>query len=86
VSGYCGDGICNYSEDNGYCSQDCGSSYQNSYYCGDGYCNLSGGQENSSYCPDDCGYLPMCGDGNCEPLDDEDSYTCPDDCGYSDYY
>jgi hypothetical protein len=45
----------------------------NTDWCGDGYCDS--GSENSSNCPQDCGY---CGNGDCD--NGENSYSCPQDC------
>lgn len=48
--GYCGDYLCEASEQN-WCAADCGGG--SGGYCGDGYCHSSGG-ESVSNCSADC--------------------------------
>jgi hypothetical protein len=47
------------------------------YCCGDSVCE---GDESSYNCEADCGPAPFCGNGNCDPPD-EDQCSCPEDCG-----
>ena len=64
---FCGDGICEFPENEFDCPFDCG-------YCGDGFCSLN---EDFISCPSDCGY---CGDGYC--TGGETPEDCQVDCGF----
>jgi len=66
---YCGDNVCNGSENNSSCPQDC--------YVGDNRCNTASG-ENCSNDPQDCGAC-ICGNGICDGSDT--CANCPGDCG-----
>jgi len=69
----CGDGQCSGAETCFTCAQDCGKC------CGDGTC---GDGESCTNCVDDCGPCTgECGDGVCNPAEDETQMTCPADCG-----
>jgi hypothetical protein len=67
---FCGDGVCNGTEDAQTCSADCPDS------CGDGLCT---GSEGTATCPSDCG--TYCGDGVCNGS--ETQSTCSLDCSPS---
>jgi hypothetical protein len=72
-------GICDLSENNFICAQDCA--------CGDGHCNQ--GSETPQTCPADCVYGTnpsneddSCGNNHCEPWEhDEVGLECDLDCG-----
>jgi len=64
----CGNGVCEGSEDEAKCPQDCKKA------CGDGVCSAV---ETAASCPEDCAKA-TCGNGKCEK--DEQS-ACPQDCG-----
>ena len=71
---FCGDDVCDPSEDCGACPEDCGVCPE---VCGDDVCDPS---EDCTVCPEDCGACPdVCGDDVCGA--DEDCDTCPEDCG-----
>ena len=63
----CGDGICDYTEDETICPEDCAA------VCGDGWCDW---EENETSCPEDC--TSVCGDYWCDW--DENETSCPEDC------
>ena len=62
VCQYCGDGVCDPTEDCGLCPEDCGACL----YCGDGLCTAG---EDCFNCAGDCGTCAptqYCGDGYCD--------------------
>jgi protein-disulfide isomerase len=68
----CGNGACETAESCDSCPEDCGACA-----CGDGVCSTG---EDCETCPDDCAPCTTCGDGVCDPYD-EDCSACPADCG-----
>ncbi len=66
VDCYCGDGVCDPTENTQSCMQDCACDE-------DGTCDADQG-ETAVLCPADC----SCGDGICD--DSESAITCSADC------
>lgn len=64
----CGNGVCEGSEDEAKCPQDCKKA------CGDGVCSAV---ETAASCPEDCAKA-TCGNGKCEK---DEQQSCPQDCG-----
>jgi hypothetical protein len=75
--GYCGDSVCDTSEDSASCAVDCGGS---SSYCGDGTCDSG----EDSWCTSDCGGGSGDGYGNgvC-PSTEFNDYTSGNTCSSS---
>tara|TARA_Y100000034_G_scaffold127402_2_gene180141 strand:- start:55 stop:1911 length:1857 start_codon:yes stop_codon:yes gene_type:complete len=69
IASICGDGVCeSLSENNNNCPVDC------SFNCGNNKCDA---EKNAENCPSDCGIGSVCGDGFCDPTEEE---TCALDC------
>jgi uncharacterized repeat protein (TIGR01451 family) len=86
-SGYCGDGYCEYPENEYSCPSDCGYPATeppgrcSKAVCGDGVCTE--GCETAGSCTADCGESCddiICGDGVCAWNDCEGSWNCEADC------
>jgi hypothetical protein len=72
---YCGDKVCDLTEDCRTCEEDCGACVIRT--CGNGVCDAG---ENFQVCPADCQPIaPFCGDGFCNG--DETCASCAQDCG-----
>lgn len=76
---YCGDGMCDGTEDCSSCPTDCGFCVPE---CGNGICQVMGGVDEFISCPQDCGIV--CGDNECviDPYDER--IHCPQDCKFLD--
>lgn len=73
MTSYCGDGICQASENAENCPRDCPMK------CGDGYCDVRG--ETRVSCPSDCcPRKAVCGDNICDAWAGENCVTCASDC------
>eukprot|EP01099_Mayorella_cantabrigiensis_P001120 TRINITY_DN1464_c0_g1_i2.p1 TRINITY_DN1464_c0_g1~~TRINITY_DN1464_c0_g1_i2.p1 ORF type:complete len:421 (-),score=58.37 TRINITY_DN1464_c0_g1_i2:75-1262(-) len=73
---FCGDTVCQMSEDCSSCPNDCGVCS----VCGNDNCEINGIPPESCHsCDLDCGICIICGDGECHPS--EDCNSCGDDCG-----
>jgi len=77
----CGDGICAFPENYGNCPQDCPSGSYDGYCDGvrDGKCDPDCKERNLSEKDPDCVSKPLCGNGICEP--GENQKNCCRDCG-----
>lgn len=82
TKGLCGNNICDEGEKGSFDSQGVGCAEA----CAEGLgCTQVCGE---SFCPKDCGYKAVCGDGICEGFekhppsfpDEETNYYCPEDC------
>lgn len=73
---FCGNGICEMTESQQTCPEDCGYPPEKESICGDGICEKL---ENEINCPADCGIeTTECGDGVCEIPETREN--CPEDC------
>ena len=79
---YCGDGTCDPGEDQCNCPDDCGTPPSTETSCTDGVdndCDTYTDCDDSDCDGDPACAEPYCGDGTCDP--DEDQCNCPEDCG-----
>jgi hypothetical protein len=79
---YCGDETCDPGEDQCNCPEDCGTPPSTETSCTDGIdndCDTYTDCDDSDCDGDPACAEPYCGDGTCDP--DEDQCNCPDDCG-----
>jgi hypothetical protein len=78
---YCGDGTCDPDEDQCSCPDDCGVPPSTESNCTDSVDNDCDSNTDCADvdCADDPACGPYCGDGTCDP--GEDQCSCADDCG-----
>lgn len=86
---FCGNNVCDGTENYSTCPADCGTHVPPAPVCGDGFCSTPAsswpGNESASTCPSDC--PAICGDGACTHneragLAGDATPVCVSDCGY----